>query len=54
MEKELKNMIFLTSKLLSNLTDIVSGDYSHQGCSQKLDEIEYFLSELDVNLGKIK
>lgn len=54
MEKQLKTMIILTARIMANLVDIDSGDYTDKGCKQKLDEIEYFLSELDVCLGFFK
>lgn len=54
MEEKLDYMLYCSARIVANIADIKSGKFSDKGKGEKLDEIEFYLAEVDNLLGKIK
>ncbi len=54
MEEKLDYMLYCSARIIANIADIKSGNFSDKGKGEKLDEIEFYLAEVDNLLGKIK
>lgn len=54
MDEKLDYMLYCSARMIANIADIKSGNFSDKGKGEKLDEIEFYLAEVDNLLGKIK